>query len=108
MSEDDKARALSGDHHHHHHPPPPQQYPPPQYGTFQGVSGYPPESQQPPIGFPQPVPPPGALDPYYARGYQAIPPGILSYFVDFDSFDYWCFVISIPEFQIENSFNEMV
>ncbi|XP_027170731.1 60S ribosomal protein L18a-like protein [Coffea eugenioides] len=64
-------------HHHHHHddeekqeslPPPP---PPPEYGTFQGVANYPP---QPVIGFPQPVPPPGASDrPYYAHGYQAVP-----------------------------------
>ncbi|KAF7836586.1 60S ribosomal protein L18a-like protein [Senna tora] len=83
MSEDDKAKALSGDHHHHHPPPPPQpqpqQYPPPQYGTFQGVSNYPPEPQ-PAIGFPQPVPPPGAIDPsvppYYGQGYQAIPSGM--------------------------------
>ncbi|KAI5662245.1 hypothetical protein M9H77_21568 [Catharanthus roseus] len=75
MSEEGK-----GSHHHHHHhhlhhnheeeqhPPPP----PPQYGTFQGVANYP----QPVIGFPQPVPPPGASDTpsqYYAHGYQAVP-----------------------------------
>ncbi|KAJ8527756.1 hypothetical protein K7X08_015207 [Anisodus acutangulus] len=54
-------------HHHHRHdgedqPPPPHD----QYGTFQPV-----------MGFPQPVPPPGATwDPppeHYAHGYQAVP-----------------------------------
>ncbi|MCD7458809.1 hypothetical protein HAX54_039275 [Datura stramonium] len=54
------------DHHHHHgedQPPPP---PPSEYGTFQPV-----------MGFPQPVPPPGATSApppeYYAQGYQAVP-----------------------------------
>ncbi|XP_057508083.1 60S ribosomal protein L18a-like protein [Actinidia eriantha] len=63
MSEEGK------DHHHHHHQPEEQ----PQYGTFQGVANYP---AQPVIGFPQPVPPPGATDSsaqYYAHGYQAVP-----------------------------------
>ena len=62
-------------HHHERHgdsdqaPPPP---PPvvPQYGTFQGVPS------SPAMGFPQPAPPPGAMDlppDYYTRGYQAVP-----------------------------------
>ncbi|KAI8022809.1 hypothetical protein LOK49_LG03G02744 [Camellia lanceoleosa] len=39
--------------------------PQPHYGTFQGVSNYPPlPHPQPAIGFPQPVPPPGASEPY--------------------------------------------
>ncbi|CAL5393749.1 unnamed protein product [Camellia sinensis] len=46
-----------------------------QYGTFQGVANYPPP--QPVIGFPQPIPPPGAADApppgYYAHGCQAVP-----------------------------------
>ncbi|XP_055802470.1 60S ribosomal protein L18a-like protein [Solanum dulcamara] len=63
---------LPHHHHHHHHgedqsPPPP---PPPEYGTFQA-------SSQPVMGFPQPVPPPGATGTpspeYYAHGYQAVP-----------------------------------
>ena len=68
MSEESKV------HHHHHQrqpeqePPPP---PPPQYGTFQGVPTYPPP--QPAMGFPQPVAPPGASEPNYAQGYQAVP-----------------------------------
>uniref|UniRef100_A0A7N0RB83 60S ribosomal protein L18a-like protein n=1 Tax=Kalanchoe fedtschenkoi TaxID=63787 RepID=A0A7N0RB83_KALFE len=44
--------------------------PAPPYGTFQGAT----------VGFPHPVPPPGAADPsappppdYYARAYQAVP-----------------------------------
>ncbi|XP_044473818.1 60S ribosomal protein L18a-like protein isoform X2 [Mangifera indica] len=71
MSEEDKNRAVVVDHHHQHHheqiPPPP-----PQYGTFQGVANYPPP---PVIGFPQPVPPPGAAEPsgpYYPHGYQTV------------------------------------
>ncbi|KAK1416689.1 hypothetical protein QVD17_25804 [Tagetes erecta] len=62
------------EHHYQHHvdqqpsaPPPP---PPHQYGTFQGVHNYPP---QPVIGFPQPVPPPGASGGHYVHGYQAVP-----------------------------------
>lgn len=67
-------------HHHEKHnydddgdassqPPPP---PPvvPEYGTFQGVPS------SPAMGFPQPAPPPGAMNPppdYYTRGYQAVP-----------------------------------
>ncbi|XP_048130437.1 60S ribosomal protein L18a-like protein [Rhodamnia argentea] len=56
--------------------------PQPQYGTFQGVANYPPPHpppHQPAIGFPQPVPPPGASHdpsappPYQAQGYQAVP-----------------------------------
>ncbi|XP_027161635.1 60S ribosomal protein L18a-like protein [Coffea eugenioides] len=79
MSDDGKERYCSHHHHHHHHddeekqesPPPPPPPPPPEYGTFQGVANYPP---QPVIGFPQPVPSPGASDrPYYAHGYQAVP-----------------------------------
>ncbi|KAL6620697.1 hypothetical protein ACP70R_035836 [Stipagrostis hirtigluma subsp. patula] len=66
---------------------PPQQY---QYGygTFQGPHAGSGEFRQPPIGFPQPAPPPGfggsggyhhqqqpyaAAEPYYAQGYQAVP-----------------------------------
>ncbi|KAM7492485.1 hypothetical protein LguiA_035406 [Lonicera macranthoides] len=59
-------------HHQQADQPPPQ---PPHYGTFQGVANYPP---QPVIGFPQPMPPPGASGPsaqYYAHGYQASVPG---------------------------------
>ncbi|KAI7980742.1 hypothetical protein LOK49_Contig111G00005 [Camellia lanceoleosa] len=48
----------------------------PHYGIFQGVSNYPPPSHpQPAIGFPQPVPPPGASVPY-ANAYQAFPGSI--------------------------------
>ncbi|KAH7651890.1 hypothetical protein IHE45_20G086100 [Dioscorea alata] len=81
MSDDEgKSRGLTGEHqhhHHHHH----QQQPPQQYGTFQGGPGY----SQPAIGFPRPVPPPGASaypppppqhypgPTYYSHGYQAIP-----------------------------------
>ncbi|KAM3395929.1 60S ribosomal protein L18a-like protein isoform X2 [Capsicum galapagoense] len=62
-----------GHHHGHHHedsPPPPPPPPPAiaEYGTFQP----PPQTV---VGFPQPVPPPGTLEPseYYARGYQSVP-----------------------------------
>ncbi|GMP53400.1 hypothetical protein CsSME_00018859 [Camellia sinensis var. sinensis] len=62
-------------HHHHHHHQQEQQQQQTQYGTFQGVANYPPP--QPVIGFPQPIPPPGAADApppgYYAHGYQAVP-----------------------------------
>ncbi|CAI0440800.1 unnamed protein product [Linum tenue] len=59
---------------HQHHPPPPPSQQPPQYGTFQGVANYPPPPHQPVIGFPQPVPPPGAAaSQYYAHGYQTVP-----------------------------------
>ncbi|WJX72649.1 hypothetical protein P8452_56504 [Trifolium repens] len=79
MTEKDKLGASAG------HPPPPQSqpFPPPQYGTFQGVSNFPPPlpphtNQYPAIGFPQPVPPPGSdpsapPPPYYPHGYQAFP-----------------------------------
>uniref|UniRef100_A0A1D1XND4 60S ribosomal protein L18a-1 n=1 Tax=Anthurium amnicola TaxID=1678845 RepID=A0A1D1XND4_9ARAE len=75
MSEEGKKH-----HHHlhlHHHQQPEPTAPPPQYGTFQGEPGYPPP--QPAIGFPQPVPPPGAVSAsdtgptYYTHGYQAVP-----------------------------------
>eukprot|EP01018_Ginkgo_biloba_P010969 Gb_06480 [translate_table: standard] len=41
------------------------------YGTFHGTGNYP----QPAIGFPQPMPPPGAgaNESYYQPGYQAVP-----------------------------------
>ncbi|KAF3442299.1 hypothetical protein FNV43_RR16215 [Rhamnella rubrinervis] len=71
---------------HHHQSQPDQQLPPPQYGTFQGVANYPPPlpprpPQQPGVGFPRPVPPPGATDSgppppnpqYFAHGYQTVP-----------------------------------
>ncbi|MED6194642.1 hypothetical protein PIB30_116843 [Stylosanthes scabra] len=78
------AAVVTSHHHHSSHPTaPPQPYPPPppQYGTFQGVSNYPPPPRDPhpAIGFPHPVPPPGAADhsaphpPYYPHGYQAVP-----------------------------------
>ncbi|KAF8408905.1 hypothetical protein HHK36_004975 [Tetracentron sinense] len=63
MSEEGKNRGFVGDQHQHH------------YGTFQGV----PISSQPAIGFPQPIPPPGATAPpippphYHAHGYQGVP-----------------------------------
>lgn len=64
MSEEGKNRGVaSGDHPHDH------------YGTFQGVPTYPPPSYPPPppaVGFPQPVPPPGAHEPYN-QGYQTVP-----------------------------------
>ncbi|PWA37940.1 ribosomal protein L18ae family [Artemisia annua] len=50
-----------------------------QYGTFQGVHNYPPpqQQQQPVIGFPQPVPPPGMPGGpsanSYVHGYQSVP-----------------------------------
>jgi len=81
MTDEDNPKASTVDHHHHHHHPPPPQplpFPPPQYGTFQGVANYPPPpNPHPAIGFPQPVPPPGAVDsaplPPYFQGYQAVP-----------------------------------
>ncbi|CAL5435350.1 unnamed protein product [Camellia sinensis] len=46
--------------------------PQPHYRTLQGVSNYPPPPPpQPAIGFPQPVHPPGASEPY-ANAYQAV------------------------------------
>ncbi|XP_057458094.1 60S ribosomal protein L18a-like protein [Lotus japonicus] len=86
MTDDEKPRGFSGSGSgsgEPHHPPPPQPlpYPPPQYGTFQGVSNYPPPrpGPHPAIGFPQPVPPPGAggpsapPPPYLPHGgYQAV------------------------------------
>uniref|UniRef100_A0A5B7B341 Putative 60S ribosomal protein L18a-like protein n=1 Tax=Davidia involucrata TaxID=16924 RepID=A0A5B7B341_DAVIN len=71
MSEEGKDRGIAGGDHHHH-----QEQPPPHYGTFQGVANYP---QQPVIGFPQPVPPPGVAEPsapppqYFPHGYQTVP-----------------------------------
>ncbi|KAJ7948844.1 60S ribosomal protein L18a-like protein [Quillaja saponaria] len=71
MSEEDKTRGIPAEHRHLHQEPQPY---PTQYGTFQGVPSYPPPrpESQPAIGFPQPVPPPGAAEPY-AHGYQAVP-----------------------------------
>nr|XP_043622726.1 60S ribosomal protein L18a-like protein [Erigeron canadensis] len=46
--------------------------PPYQYGTFQGVSNYPPPQPAPVMGFPQPAPPPGATGNPYVHGYQAV------------------------------------
>ncbi|XP_018626755.1 large ribosomal subunit protein eL20z-like isoform X3 [Nicotiana tomentosiformis] len=78
MSEEgkDSHHHHHGHHHHHHHheddqppPPPPPPPPPAEYGTFQAPP-------QPVVGFPQPVPPPGAFEPspeYYARAYQVVP-----------------------------------
>ncbi|KAL8189216.1 hypothetical protein R6Q57_028782 [Mikania cordata] len=69
MSEPEKD---SNQHQYQHHPdqPPPHH----QYGTFEGVHNYPPQSV---IGFPQPVPPPGAPGGpsvnQYVHGYQAVP-----------------------------------
>ncbi|XP_057949630.1 large ribosomal subunit protein eL20z-like isoform X2 [Malania oleifera] len=66
MSEEGKSRVAAGDNQQQPH-----------YGTFQGVATYSP----PAIGFPQPVPPPGAAEssayppshpPYYAPGYQTV------------------------------------
>ncbi|KAA8524067.1 hypothetical protein F0562_010502 [Nyssa sinensis] len=70
MSEEGKDRGFAGGDHHH------QQEQQPHYGTFQGAANYP---AQPVIGFPQPVPPPGASEAsvpppqYYAHGYQSVP-----------------------------------
>ncbi|XP_062232151.1 large ribosomal subunit protein eL20z-like isoform X1 [Phragmites australis] len=64
---------------------PPQQYQH-GYGTFQSPQAGSGESRQPPVGFPQPAPPPGfgggggyhqqlpyaPAEPYYAQGYQAV------------------------------------
>ncbi|KAL0904834.1 hypothetical protein M5K25_026989 [Dendrobium thyrsiflorum] len=68
-------RSGDPDHHHHHHHHHGHHHSDPQYGTFQGVS-----SQQPAMGFPQPVPPPGASgypphpgQNYYPQGYQSVP-----------------------------------
>nr|XP_016444791.1 PREDICTED: 60S ribosomal protein L18a-like protein [Nicotiana tabacum] len=75
MSEEgkDSHHHHHGHHHHHHHheddQPPPPPPPPAEYGTFQAPP-------QPVVGFPQPVPPPGAFEPspeYYARAYQVVP-----------------------------------
>uniref|UniRef100_A0A2P2J0Z2 60S ribosomal protein L18a-like protein n=1 Tax=Rhizophora mucronata TaxID=61149 RepID=A0A2P2J0Z2_RHIMU len=71
--EDQRSRATVVGHQHE--PPPQQQY---HYGTFQGVANYPQPQQQPVIGFPQPVPPPGATEPsaspqYYDHVYQTVP-----------------------------------
>lgn len=80
MTEHDKPKSSSG-----YPPQPPSQsqpfpVPPPQYGTFQGVSNFPPPNPgpYPTVGFPHPVPPPGSdpsapPPPYYPHGYQAFP-----------------------------------
>ncbi|KAI3716208.1 hypothetical protein L6452_23384 [Arctium lappa] len=70
MSESGKDVNQQEYKHHQDQPQPPTN----QYGTFQGVRNYPPP---PVIGFPQPMPPPGAsggpsVNPY-AHGYQAVP-----------------------------------
>ncbi|KAI3769396.1 hypothetical protein L6452_00498 [Arctium lappa] len=67
---------YSQQQYHQHHQDQQQQQPPHQYGTFQGVQNYP-TPPPPVIGFPQPVPPPGAhggssVNPY-VHGYQAVP-----------------------------------
>ncbi|KAI6687105.1 hypothetical protein NL676_023933 [Syzygium grande] len=71
--DDDRSRGVPGSDYQ------------PQYGTFQGVANYPPPNpphQQPAIGYPQPVPPPGASAPsapppppphYYHHGYHTVP-----------------------------------
>ncbi|KAJ6793489.1 60S ribosomal protein L18a-like protein [Iris pallida] len=82
MSDEEK---KGHDHHlhlsHHHHHDHQQQQQQQQYGTFEagGPPGplypppRPPQHDRPPaIGFPQPVPPPGASA-YYAHAYQAVP-----------------------------------
>lgn len=69
MSDEGKNSHNSHPHLHHRRE---EEQQPPRYGTFQGVANYP----QPVIGFPQPVPPPGATEAppnYYAHGYQAVP-----------------------------------
>ncbi|XAR56398.1 hypothetical protein NMG60_11036870 [Bertholletia excelsa] len=78
MSDEGKERGFHLHHRHHdgdqEQPPPPPPPPPPpqpQYGTFQGAV----------VGFPQPVPPPGATEypgpppphQHYAHGYQTVP-----------------------------------
>lgn len=80
MTEHDKPKSSSG-----YPPQPPSQsqpfpVPPPQYGTFLGVSNFPPPNPgpYPTVGFPHPVPPPGSdpsapPPPYYPHGYQAFP-----------------------------------
>lgn len=78
-------------HHSHHHLLQRREegQQPPQYGTFQGVANYP----QPVIGFPQPVPPPGATDAsphYYAHGYQAVPGASSAPHFLYACF-FWCF-----------------
>ncbi|PKA62500.1 60S ribosomal protein L18a-1 [Apostasia shenzhenica] len=62
----------AGDARHQHE----HRQPDPQYGTFSGV----PSHQPPAIGFPQPVPPPGAMGhpppggpTCHPHGYQAVP-----------------------------------
>lgn len=72
MSEEGKDRHHHHYHHHHYHhetSQPPLPSVADEYGTFQALS------KPAVIGFPQPVPPPGALEPaeYYARGYQSVP-----------------------------------
>ncbi|KAL8235445.1 hypothetical protein R6Q59_021545 [Mikania micrantha] len=64
----------SNQHQYQHHPDQPPLPPHHQYGTFEGVHNHPPQSV---IGFPQPVPPPGAPGGpsvnQYVHGYQAVP-----------------------------------
>jgi hypothetical protein len=65
--EEDKSKGFASEEGNQHH----------QYGTFQGVSNYPPPQNSAPVtGFPQPSAPPGVYDsgaPYYAHGYQTVP-----------------------------------
>ncbi|CAF2258120.1 hypothetical protein BRARA_H02487 [Brassica rapa] len=68
QGEEDKSKGFADEAGTHH-----------QYGTFQGVSNYPPPRPQnsPPVtGFPQPSAPPRVYDsapPHYAHGYQTVP-----------------------------------
>ncbi|KAI3709875.1 hypothetical protein L2E82_39643 [Cichorium intybus] len=80
MTEEEKSRGIvfPGDHQPS---APSQPHPSYYYGTFQGVANHqqpyppPPPTYQPPVGFPQPSPPPNIHihHPYYAHGYQTVP-----------------------------------
>lgn len=73
MSEEGKSRGVTFAGESVNPSAPPQPY---YYGTFQGVANYqPPSPQQPSIGFPQPVPPPGSHGnpQYYSHAYQTVP-----------------------------------
>lgn len=63
----DKSKGFAEEASNQHH----------QYGTFQGVSNYPPPQNSAPVtGFPQPSAPPGVYDSVpYAHGYQTTVPG---------------------------------
>jgi len=71
QGEGDKSKGFADEAGTQHH----------QYGTFQGVSNYPPPQTSAPVsapvtGFPQPSAPPGVYGssaPYYSHGYQAVP-----------------------------------